>query len=184
MKTLMTAVLLTGLTIAGFARAEEPVKQPVQAKKVTLDELRTTLENMGYELKPSLSDGKTVGYHLSMERSGITVYGTVWMSSNGESIWIYGTLARTADANTPAEALLAMLTENWNIAPAIISHDPQTKKFKVSLVLQNSNITPATLRVALNQFATGVSQALGVWDKAIAKSKEKKEGKAAPSPQP
>ena len=177
MKTLMTAVLLAALAAAGFAKGDEPAGPPATApgkpagKAVTLAELGQMLEDMGYAPKPAKGkDGAVYGYDVVLEASDMTVYCTAGVSTNGQAIWMHGRLARTADASTPAEALLAMLGANFDLSPAAITYDPVSKKFDVVLTMPNGNVTPVGLRVALNQFARGVQQALAVWDRATAKA--------------
>ena len=188
MKTLTTAALLAALALTGLARGDEPIKPPATApakpaiKAVTLAELGQMLEDMGYAPKPAKDkDGAVYGYDVVLEASGTTVYCTAGVSPNGQVIWMHGRLARTADASTPAEALLAMLAANIDLTPAAITYDPVSKKFDVVLTMPNGNVTPVGLRVALNQFARGVQQALAVWDKATAKAPM---GTTTPSPLP
>jgi|SRR5579883_356818 len=184
MKTLMTAALFAALALTSFARGDEPASEPTpvkktaEVKKLTIDQLRAMLEQMGYEAKPvKLKDGKVIGYDITMDHSGLTVYCRLEMSDSGQLIWLYGTLARTADTSTPAEVLLAMLAVNLDISPASINYNPKSKKFEVLLTLTNESVTPVKLRAALNAFANGIKQALDTFDKATAKAKPQQVGK-------
>jgi hypothetical protein len=174
---LMTAALLTSLTLlAGTARSDEFPKPPVggkkgdgakAGKKLNAEELGEMLEMMGYDPKPAKNkNGEVVGYHLTMQSDGITMYCTIEVSQNGQVIWVYGSLAPVVDQTCPSEVLLAMLQTNLRISPAAINYSPVTKKFEVLLTLANTNMTPAGMKTAINQFSEGVKQALMTWQKA------------------
>src|SRR4051812_33567103 len=93
MKTLITTALLAALAITGFAKADEPTKPtaPVQAteKKVTMEELGSVLERMGYNPKPAKdSDGKVVGFNIEYTRGSTTISISLSLSPSGTRVWM------------------------------------------------------------------------------------------------
>lgn len=193
MKTLMIAAFLTALAIAGTAPSAEPVKTPVPTpksepvkqagKQISVEELGTMLEAMGYELKPfNNKDGKLIGYSTQFESEGWTIYGTFEISEDGKKIWLFGKIAPVVDESTAASVLLAMIGSSDELSPAYLTYLPKSKKFEIVLPLTNGNMNPAAIRGAISTYGKAVKHALKTWDKAVATAKEKAEMGEAPTP--
>ncbi|MFO0824633.1 MAG: type III secretion system chaperone [Gemmataceae bacterium] len=196
MKKLMTAAFLMALTLNNAAFGEDDVRKgPVNVKPevvtpkpevvkatgkaVTLPELESMLIGLGYEPKPVLNkDGKLIGYDITIRSGDWDVYARIDISPNGKNIWISWTLKVKVDGTVPTEAVLAMLEQNYNIFPAYITYFPKSKSLWLGYRLLNTDVTPASLRAALEDYADAVKRSLVTWDKAEAIAKAKAKEKA------
>jgi hypothetical protein len=196
MKKLMTAAFLMALTLNNAAFGEDDVRKgPENAKPeivkpkpevvkatgkaVTLQELESMLIGLGYEPKPVMDkEGKLVGYDVTIRSGDWDVYARIDISPNGKNIWISWTLKHKVDGTVPTEAVLAMLEQNYNIFPAYVTYFPKSKSLWLGYRLLNTDVTPASLRAALEDYAEAVKKSLLAWDKAEAIAKEKAKEKA------
>jgi hypothetical protein len=176
MKTLATAALLAALTVTEFANGAQPIPassaQQFGAQKMTLNDVRTALVNLGFDNPEPVknNNGDLIGYRVTLEYSGTTVPCLVSLSRNGEWINFYTTLPHTLDANTPKEVLLALIAANYDTAPSYVSYNPQNGKVEVLFSMPNANVTGDTLQSALNQYAKNVHQVFDIYKKAAAKA--------------
>ncbi|MBA4192463.1 MAG: hypothetical protein C0467_31225 [Planctomycetaceae bacterium] len=188
MKTLMTAAILSALTMSTIAFGHEPGKSDTNpttktgapkatGKTVTVEELGDMLHGLGYEPKPVMNkEGKTSGYEIVIRSASWSIYALVDISPSGKNIWISWTLKTGIDESAPPAAVLAVLEQNHKIFPAYITYFPKTKSLWLAYRLLNRDVTSAVLRVAIDDYAEAVKATLTAWDKAVAAPKEKREG--------
>ena len=196
MKTFMTAALVAALAISAAAFGQEPgapgklepnptKSEPVKqaGKKVTLEDLGEMLTAMGYEPKPfNNKDGKLMGYDLTFQYDGWTIYGSFEVQSDGR-IWLYGGLAPVVDESTPPAVLVAMLEASDKAFPSHLLYSSKTKKFTVFLPITNGNVTPASLRGSIETYSKSVKTTLNVYSTAKEKAEAIAKEKAAGQPQ-
>lgn len=167
--------LVAAFTFASFASAQMPGLDPapapkttpakVAAKQLTVEELGTMLENLGYEVVPVKTDkGTAYGWDNKFDSDGTTIYARVEISPSGKFLWITGLIATVKNANDiPKETLIALLAANTQIAPCQVQLDTKCNSISVALALGNSNFTPADMRYALQRYTTSIKTVVKIW---------------------
>jgi hypothetical protein len=190
MKTLMTAALLAALALTGLAKADEPTKPtpaPTQAteKKVSLEELGSVLEQMGYTAQPVKDkQGKIVGYTIQVSRGGSNTSILLSLSPSKTRVWMYVGIM-TFDEKVPAtqELLLALLAKHDELWPAYVTYVPHWKQLVLSMSMDVTNFGPAALRVQLDRVLDKLQIVVDVVNKVQAAQEKGKEG-GTPNPLP
>lgn len=168
-------------------RADEP-KSPAKAapKALTVAELGTMLENLGYELTPTKDDkGQINGYNTKYTSDGWTITPLFQISPSGRYIWITAVIARVEDVNSvPKEVLLAMLEESFNSGPVHIQLDSKNKNFSTAFAIPNANFMPIDMRTAITKFDESTRSASKAWVDANKAAAGKGKGEKREEPKP
>jgi|GEM_PF-2408890 len=193
MKTIITAAILTALSLTNFAKAEQPTPPPGDTpnkqqttKKLTTEELGEMLDNLGYATRPSKNkDGKIVGYYFDLSRGStkITLYASV---SAGTNIWI-DTNMITFDDKTPptTEMLLAFLGTQDQLWPAYLVYYPKTKLVQMALSVEVAGLTPTILNKKIESMMDKFNIVLEAYKKVkAAEQKAQDVGKPDANPLP
>lgn len=174
---LMAAVLAAGLTVVTLsARAQPPptpapppplppIVQPV-ARQLTLEELGSMLDMLGYSPKPyNNKDGKLAGYDLEFPFADWTMRMSVSLSFNKTNIWVNTNIQTLTDlAAVRVEGLLKLLAENNKVWPAYVYYTEGTRPaLRLALPIPNSNVTAAVLRTKINDFSNNIKRLIILW---------------------
>ncbi|MDB5307316.1 MAG: hypothetical protein JWO38_1518 [Gemmataceae bacterium] len=162
---LVATLLLTAPSTSrpGAAQdAKKPADQPL-----TLDTLRTMLENMGYEIEDVKNkDGKVAGFRLKIEQEGWTHRVVVDISPSGQWVWLTSWLTTPPKGTTvPPDIYRKMLEANFTNGLPFFSIDPTDGAPRVQTPLLNRGVvTPAVMRRQVDGLLSTVRQTAGVWD--------------------
>ncbi len=154
-----TYSFLAGLTL-GAALIGAPKNLVVQIPdgKVTRENLRATLENMGYEVK----DLGQQSEQITLTRSGDSIYIACSVSGSGQEFWItayFGELTKSEQEN-PA-FLLSILRKNRSIQPTQFYLNKNA--LSVGYAIANRSLTPAVIRASIDLFADNVHDCKDFW---------------------
>lgn len=177
MKTILTATLLTALTLASTARSEdsgttkpiEPTKSAV--KKITIEELGQMLEPMGYAPRPALSkEGKLLGYWVELTRSSTTFRVFIDVAPSGTVVWVSSNMIQFNE-KTPAsiDTLLGLIAEQNKLWPAYQVFYPKSKMLELAMPLHVQELNRATIRTGLESFLSNAMIVLETYKAAKAK---------------
>jgi len=145
-----------------------PAVGKATAKQLTVEDLGTMLENLGYELVPVKGDkGELFGYDTKDTTEGWTLNARIELSPSGKFVWITGVVAKVDNVNDVSkEALLAMLVESQKLGPAHVHYSTAFKSFMLAVAMPNANFTAVEMRGAMTLYTDSLKQAIKSWETA------------------
>jgi hypothetical protein len=126
--------------------------------------LKLMLQNLGYE--PKVEPGTSTFIYTIQQPSGrYSVPIQVSLAPNKARVWLACALTVIGDdvevRNCP---LLGLLEQTYNFGPAFFSYSQPENRFYLNLALDNRNISPATMRWAINHASEAVASTAEFWD--------------------
>ncbi|MDB5309218.1 MAG: hypothetical protein JWO38_3420 [Gemmataceae bacterium] len=184
----LAAILTLGLAGPAPARdankpgTAEPAKQAL--KKLTVEELGELLDAMGYNPKPVKNkDGKVNGYSTEFPSGTWTIRIDFLVTADGSQVVLdSGLFTFTDQSQLPAEAILGTLSDNFEIFPASVYYINQTKRLRMAMTVQSSNLTPASLRVQVDFYVAAVKRCMTNFNQAVDQATATKEQVKKPGP--
>ena len=140
------------------------------ASQTTLkpEELKTSLSNMGYEVKESKSTDGAPMYDVAWTSDDGWKYSmTASISPSGRIAWLVMNLGSTDDvAKVPKEAFLGLMTENDAIMPMSYSWHPKLMRFYLNNPVDARDFSPQSLRKGMDAMVASVKRTADFWDPA------------------
>ncbi len=127
---------------------------------LTTSELRTTLVQLGYDVKDLNSTPGKEKYTVSISKSDLNIPIGVELSQNTKYIWLTANLS-TADSMNPRKNYL-LLKQNGVIQPAQF-YVTSKGLLMVGLPVENKGVTNAGLREKLESIASKVGDTKDIW---------------------
>ena len=171
MRTMVAAVAM----IVGVQTAKADPTPPVaetkpaapKATRLTDDQLKETLDRMGYVYTIDKGDGKVKQpniYKIKLARDGWNFYLNVSLSMDGNSIWLFAPLKALPSADkVPAERLEKIFAKTNDLQPAFFSLN-KNRMLYLNVALVNSDMTAIKLRSEIDLMLSDVKATQEVWD--------------------
>lgn len=122
--------------------------------------LKTMLEGLGYEVK-ALSKGFLIAY----ADDDWTISVQIVLSNDKTKMGFNANLGKVDDLSAvPAAKWLGLLVANGSIDPSAFYVSEDSKELYLHRVVDNRGITPAVLRVQLENFISNIIDNADTWD--------------------
>jgi len=131
-----------------------------QSQQLDAKQLRSTLSQLGYEIKDLNTEAGKEKYEVKVTREGFDVYVAYEVSPSKNYIWLTVLLG-----DTPSESKsLAMLKQNSVIQPSMF-YVSSTNKLMMGLPVDNRGLTNAILRQRTDSICEDVVDTSDLWSK-------------------
>jgi hypothetical protein len=164
----MALALVVGLGAlsAAAGRADEKPAPKAEVGKLTNDQLREMLDDLGYE--PQTIELKNGGkrYRVKLNRDGWNFSFDAELSTDRTVVWLSARLSRLpAAGQVRAEPLEKLLAMNTDLCPMhfLVKSDRQ---LALDLPLEVIDLTPAELRTRIDGLLSTVKRTYPTWDEA------------------
>ncbi len=155
---------LVGLLICLASPRREPGSLPV-ADRLTPHALGAFLTQMGYTFNRVDSAEARYIYHLTLPRTGGTFYVSVVLSPNRANLWLCAYLPCVPlPASNLGEHLLKLLEASSDASPAFFDCVGSNKQLRLSLRLENRDLTPQLFRESLEHLLAWLARTSALWD--------------------
>jgi len=143
----------------------EPITPPATAGTLTVDGMKTMLENMGYE--PKLAEYASGSKYIvcPITRGTWTFGFSIDLGPDGSMWWfsMYLGEVKEPEKATPA-ALLKVIESELAIWPSFFVYSSGVKGIFMYRPLRNADLKPAVLRTNLETMMGNVESTAAVWD--------------------
>jgi hypothetical protein len=132
---------------------------------LTPDEIRTMLENMGYEPKPQKDDkGEVYGYAIRIEGERYTYTMNIGLSPSKKVVWLTVNLKSLPDPKVPQQVLMGILRANENWGTVILGYLESANMLQVKSHLLNRGLRVADLRARIQDVGKMMVGTGEIWD--------------------
>jgi hypothetical protein len=151
-RTILAALLMLALITAIPTRGHSQ-----NGITVTNSNLKTTLENMGFEAKELSANNYEISVNLSYK-----VYMAVALSPDESRIWLTTFFYDKSLSTYSSEKLIKLLQSNWTTGVSFFALD--STKLKMTRPIENRNVTPVLLRKEIENHARNVESTEALWN--------------------
>jgi hypothetical protein len=159
--------LSASVAVAEGDKSDRTEKAPAKTKVIDDDALLTMLRDMGYDPKvDKTADGAAI-YTLIVKQDTWTKVVEVSLSPNKRKVWLSAPLPSIPAEKVTGGPLLALLQENWDLAPAhfrVYKPGKPGNMLSLGLAVDNRDITPQVLRQELDFMLGAISRTHPLWD--------------------
>lgn len=134
----------------------------VQDTQITRPQLRSMLEQLGYEVKDLVKDAGKEKYTVTVTRGGLDIPIAYEISSNNGYIWLTVNLGDAPSESSSKNA--ALLRQNGKIQPCQF-YVTEKGLLMMGFPVENKNVTNALLRQRTDTIADNVSKTEDIWKK-------------------
>ncbi len=152
-KTLPAAIALIMLITIG---PKNLAGQSTSGITITKFNLKSTLENMGFETKDLGADS----YQITLNQ-GTIVPMSVSLSKDESRIWLITFFGDRVLANLSSEKLIKLLQSNWSTGVSFFVLNGN--KLEMLHPVENRNVTPVLLRKEIESQARSVANTESLW---------------------
>lgn len=151
----LAAVLAAGFVTSGFAGAqgEEPVR-------LSADELKTMLTNLGHELKQVNADPGKEKWTFDVKVPGFNVPVGAELSPSKQYVWLTVNLG----ALTEKQDLKELLRLNGRIQPTQ-AYLSAKDSLMMAFAIENRSVTPVMLKSKIEKLTGDVEKSAPIWNK-------------------
>lgn len=151
----LSAVLATGFVTSGFAGAqgEEPVR-------LSADELKSMLTNLGHEVKALNTEAGKEKWEFTVKTSGFNVPVGAEVSPSKQFIWLTVSLGPLKEQHDPKE----LLRLSGRVQPTQV-YLSSKDTLMMAFAVDNRSVTPAVLKLRIDKLTGDVEKSSAVWNK-------------------
>lgn len=167
-RTAVCGALLLSATGVPAARAQEaapaaPAAAAPAVKKFTNEELKTVLENLGYEPEADLNGDKINLLILQWKQGTFQFIVYISVSGDGENLIVQAPLkSLPADDAAYGKELSGILAKGFVLTPSHFVVD-DSRMLRLIRFVPNQGLTPAKIRKSLSEFTDQVRNSESVW---------------------
>ncbi len=157
---LLSAFVVAALSFALCAKAV-PAQEKAKENRLSLTEMKTMFENMGYEPK----ELSPTSFEVKIESNNQTNHVVMTLSPDGSNVWFNAYLVEVKNPEqVPAKAWLNLLEESQRVGPSHFVYYGDIKRIYLVRPMANIDITPVRMRATLNQFVQTIRDTRPIWD--------------------
>jgi hypothetical protein len=151
----LAAVLSASFVTSGFAGAqgEEPVR-------LSADELKTMLTNLGHDLKQINKEADKEKWEFSVKTPGFNIPVGAEISPSKQFVWLTVSLG----AITDKQDLKELLRLNGRIQPTQ-AYLTAKDVLMMGFAIENRSVTPALMKNRIEKLTGDVEKSASVWNK-------------------
>jgi uncharacterized protein (TIGR03067 family) len=162
---MVLACMSLAWAMASAQDAQPPAKKPdVAGQPLTTTTLKEMLDKLGFEAE--VIGSKKDLFLIRQDRDGWKIPIHLYVSDNGEYLWLYMYVRIDDPQQMPAEAMLKLLEQNHKILPAHFSFNPTSKRLFLNKPVDNVGLTNTRLREAIDSFDELVRKNVNLWSPA------------------
>ena len=149
------AVLSTGFVTSGFA-----VAQGEEPARLSADDLKTMLANLGHELKQISAEPGKEKWEFSVKTTGFNVPVGAEISPSKQFVWLTVSLG----ALTEKQDLKELLRLNGRIQPTQ-AYLTAKDTLMMAFAIDNRSVTPALMKSRIEKLTADVEKSAPIWNK-------------------
>jgi len=162
----MVGAMLFGSAGLNSAKADEPAAPAAATaapKKLTNEELKTIVENLGYEPEADMKDGKINLLILQFKQGTFQFVLYVSVSNDGNDIIVQAPLKNLPEKEDAyGKELVAMMAKGFSMTPSHFVVD-DSRKLRLLRFVPNQDLTPAKVRKSIGDFTDQVRTTEDLW---------------------
>jgi uncharacterized protein (TIGR03067 family) len=157
---------VAGIVVLGslVATGQEPAPAATAGPKVLkIEELKTIVENLGYEPEADLLDGKINLLYVQWKQGTFQFVLYLSISADGNDMIVQSPLKRLPqEEDAYGKELATILSKGYYLTPSHFVAD-DTRMLRLIRFVPNRDLTPAKVRKALADFTDQVRNSESVW---------------------
>lgn len=145
---------------AGLPAIAQTSDQTSSVQSLTDAGLKTLLDGLGYE-----TQALNKGFLITFKQDTWSLYVQLVLSADGTKLGLNANLGKVDDLSAvPAKKWLELLVANGKIDPSTFYVNEESKELFLHRVVDNRGITPAILRVQIENFCNNIMDNADTWD--------------------